>query len=764
MTRPESDLPPFDPLAGLARDDKWFVAGGRSSVYAPPAPLWDRCLGFWDEVHLGHTALPRLFTVSLVDGAGRPIPLQCAERHWRPDRLRQTYRGPDLTVIEQKLNLPEDAFVSHLTLRNGRAEARTLHALLWSWQPRGPVAPSLDAVAAEAGRLRYRLRLPHEPGWSRQEALDLHVLLAGDRPAHSWTVQLTEGHPPHPDWRFSVAPEKFHDGRLPNRIRFDVGRRESRRGPEPIAGNVHLMLHFPLTLPPGGETTLVVCVALGFTPERAEAGRAAIAPDAPVRSEELWRRAFARFPEFRCDDPYLQRYYWYRCWQLRAHEVDMGFGGFQHPCVLEGIGPFRNHISYSAHCHMREYVWGDARFAWGSLLNLVANQLPNGAFPGHVNERGSRGAAGSITGAVSFYHARWSNLALLAVACPDRERLTIAYEGLVRYVEHFQRERDPEGSGLYDVINQGETGQEYMARYQAVHPHADDWGPIRLKGVDASCYLYELYRALGKIARELGRADEVARWDDAADRTATAIRTLMWDPDAEYFFDVDPATMRRTGVKALVGIYPFLSDLARPEHLGALRRHLLHPAEFWTPFPFPAESLDSPCFSAEAEWKGKRTNCPWNGRVWPMTNSHACEALAEAALRLDPTLRPVAAEALRRCVRLFFPAGDLHHPNTYEHYHPFTGQPSAYRAIDDYQHSWVLDLILRYVGGIRLDDPAGVAIDPLPMGVSFAVRGVRVRGHRIDVRYRHGGEFVVTVDGQERHRGPRLERVIVLPN
>ncbi|NIR43140.1 MAG: hypothetical protein GWN99_14470, partial [Gemmatimonadetes bacterium] len=91
------------------------------------------------------------------------------------------------------------------------------------------------------------------------------------------------------------------------------------------------------------------------------------------------------------------------------------------------------------------------------------------------------------------------------------------------------------------------------------------------------------------------------------------------------FSDLDPRTMRRTGLKAAVHFYPFFTDLVGPEHMEGLRRHLLSPGEFWTIYPVPSSSVDDPYYSPDAEWKGKRHNCPWNGRVWPMANSHVAE-------------------------------------------------------------------------------------------------------------------------------------------
>ncbi len=91
------------------------------------------------------------------------------------------------------------------------------------------------------------------------------------------------------------------------------------------------------------------------------------------------------------------------------------------------------------------------------------------------------------------------------------------------------------------------------------------------------------------------------------------------------FYDVDPTTWRTTGVKAAVCFYLYMTDIVTGKHLEGLRRHLFNPKEFWTKYPVPTLSLDDPFFNPNAEWKGKRLPCPWNGRVWPMTNSHLVE-------------------------------------------------------------------------------------------------------------------------------------------
>ncbi len=160
--------------------------------------------------------------------------------------------------------------------------------------------------------------------------------------------------------------------------------------------------------------------------------------------------------------------------------------------------------------------------------------------------------------------------------------------------------------------------------------------------------------------------------------------------------------------------------------------------------------LDDPLFSASAEWKGKRHNCPRNGRTWPMVNSHIIEGLLRQWHRGRRQIGRLASHILTRFVQMMFHGGDVSRPNCYEHYNPITGHASVYRGIDDYQHSWVLDLIIR--GAIGLEPRGnGILVDPLPLDLDrAALTGASVQGHSIDV-HREGREVTVAMGGT-RHR------------
>ena len=735
----------MSPLSLLARTDKHYLGAGCRLLWAPPFPLHLDRPGFWDKAHYFNAELQPLFTWTLLDDEGRELTLEHRSRDWRPDRLRQTYRtdGGDtpLAIEEEKTILPNDTAVCQITLRSAGARRR-VHLVAWTVQEHDPSGRTtwLENVAYRRGIVCWTKQIRAGSGAHFPCAMALGVT----RRVVSHALQLSEGKTMLPWWRHTPFYEKFRGGRLPSTVQL-TGVTDD--------GLVYAAIHTTLVLTAGGVDTVTVALSAGSDMRDTEENLHRILKiEDPVEISRLgWCEYFLSVPHFTCSDERLTRYYWYRWYGLRLNTIRAHEGNYAHPVVCEGIGYFRAPISYSAFCHMLENRWRHTPgLARGSLLTFIDNQRPDGGFRGYIDPHHYRQEM--------FYHADWGNaLVQLDSIHPSPEFLREAYEGLSRYARYFDRERDEEISGLYDIDNHYETGQEYMRRYLAVNPDADreNWGEVfRLKGVDVTVYIYNLKRALARVASTLGRGEEADLWTLEAERTKKAILDRMWDGEEEMFFDINPATGERTKVKAAVCFYPYFTDIVSEAHLPGLVRHLFNPREFWTPWPVPSSSADDPTFCAEPEWKQKRMNCPWNGRVWPMTNSHIAEALAGAAIRFgDRRLKRRTAEFIGRYIRMMFTDGDLQRPNSFEHYNPLTGAASVYRGVDDYQHSWVVDLIVRFVCGIRPDGPL-LTVDPFPFGLTHAtIDRVLVRGHIVRVAIRRG-QFSVEVDGQKRGRSP----------
>ncbi len=756
-----------DPFRILERNDKWFLGGGRATQYAPPFPKSVDTPGFWDETYFADIRLERLFCVLVMNEQGRPLTLHRALRRWTPDKLTQIYtiEGlPYLQIQEERVVTPNDTFISRLTLRNRGTTPLVLHLLQWSLQARQELIPgqagvSADALERDLDAFSFAHRVMYGAsgdapaavyGWGErkktintQEPYAVYTAIGGSRLPDSWTANLAEATDLSPLWQTSLFPEKFASCVLPGEMQWDEGVN--------IAGHLHLAMQYTVEVPAEGSEVVTFGASVALHREQAlDQLRENMIHDPIAWSRQSWEEYFDSVPSFECSDTYLETYYWYRWYGLRLNTVNVEAGNLPYPCVFEGIAGFRSHIAYSAQCHIRETAWmHDQTLAKGCLLNFLANQTldaenPNDGFlPGHLYMwREDRG----------FYHADWGG-ALLQIyyLSDDLDFIRQVYPYLARYAEYFDRVRDREGSGLYDVLDQGETGQEYMSRYLFANPDADKWGSIQVKGVDATVYLYRLQRALAYIADRLKQREDSRRWDEKAVATRDAIRAEMWDDEAQLFKDVHPKTREQSPYKTAVGFYPFIDDIARPEHLGAWR-HLDDSHTFGTPFPVPACSVDDPYFDAEAEWKGKRHSCPWNGRVWLMTNSHVLAALSRTARHLDERLKPKAVAFLMTTIRMLFTDGDPKRPNSYEHYNPYNGVPSLYRGIDDYQHSWIVDAILQMVAGVQPEPglKGRLVIDPLAFPIqSFRVERLHIRGRWIDVMWGEETGFHVRLDGVE---------------
>ena len=730
----------------LARTDKWYLGGLDGVLWAPPFPRHLDRPGFWDPIHLLHQEVGPCFSVALLDRKGveirlvadsSPHDLRSAHHsrapvsRWRPGSLTTEWRTRNNDVAtETKQVHPGGILESSWKL--GRAIASG-QLVAFTAQPAGAVS---EVRISDQG-VKWLRTVTDRAGRELAVEMELH----GSR-APAWRRVLPSEGGAFPDW--SLTP--FAEGGSGSVPGVDETAHPSASD---NIGWIWIAVAIPLT--PADDRQLAL--RLDLTPQlsppaRPEAKSPRNAPPTPT----TWPSFFASFPSFSSGHPHLDRYFDHRIHGLGLNRIDGPWGNIRHPCIAEGPEYFHVPITYSAQCHMMEMRWrAGGREAWGSLLNFLDNQKEDGSlhgrlYPNHLER-------------TDFYHANWGD-ALLAVHAmhPDPAALARCYEGLSRYAQWLNRSRDPEGSGMFTVVNHFETGQEYMSRYMAVDPEADvrGWQPrLRLKGIDVTVYAHRLFRALAVVSRELGRTGDEAEWLALATRSGSAIKDHMWSPEARLFTDVDGRTFTRTGVKAAVGFYPMLTDLVDDARLDAMMDHLEDPRTFGTPFPLPSSSVDDPRFSAEGIWRGKRRNCPWNGRVWPMTTSHVIEGLLRCRRRGNERAGTLAADMLVRFVRMMFTDGDPGRPNCFEHYNPHTGRACHFRGIDDYQHSWVLDLLARGIAGLHIDEE-GVEVWPLPHDLPRVTLGpVRARGHVVAVQVDEG-RVAVEVDG-EWFDGPREE-------
>jgi mannosylglycerate hydrolase MGH1-like protein len=727
------------PLELLTRTDKWYLSAGEGLIWAPSFPAWLDTPGFWDEARLFEYPLAPLFTVAFMDDAGREIALRAGQRRWTPAALEVPYATETgLQLIESRMVLPGFVLGSEWQLANAALTPQRLHVVAWTTAPGGEVEEG--DVSNDESELSWRRVLRD---W-RGHAVRARMHLALARGIDTWGAIRAEPTADQP--RFALSP--FWDRWDPTHGGLASA---ASLGGAP-GGQVYLGVHRAIEIEAGGTQRLAV--ALRIEPDlhestlRVEVPPSRRASSFAAASRASWEAYFAQVPTFRCADPYFERYWAYRWYGLRLNAIAAGWGQYVAPGVAEGIGSFHQPTAVSAPGHVRELRWAkDPEWARGVLRIFASRQRPDGSFPGRI------WAGGPDEGDVC--HADWgSALRALDAVHPSDTFLREVLPAFERYAQWLVS-RDADDSGLVDVTFPNETGQAFATRYHAADPDAlkDGREPaIGLKAVDAATYAWQLYRVLADLGPRAGL--DAGPWKERAEKTGHAILRRLWDGRVGMFSDLDPGTGRRTGVRAAAAFYPYATTLVGEEHLDGFVQHLFDPREFWRPFPVPSTGAKDPLYDADAAWQGRRQGRPWNGRVWPPANSQVAEALAHVALAHRPALKAQLVEFLTKYVRMLFRNGDVARPSAYEHYHPETGRPSAYRGLDEHLHAWVNDLIVQYVIGLRRAGDGRLVVDPMPFPLDgFEAVGLPMQGALIDVA-READIVEVRVGGRLAGRGP----------
>ena len=434
-------------------------------------------------------------------------------------------------------------------------------------------------------------------------------------------------------------------------------------------------------------------------------------------------------PQFSCSYPGLTELYNFRWFLLKFSTVGGNLGEFKYPVDLEGRQAFQTYCCYSAPFMAFDLNWvKNPKVGFGQLMGMVDVEYDDGRFPWYTTprERHVHLDHPSGTGQSLLPWTAWQFYLIHG----NRDLLAQLYPGMKKNVDWWIKDRDPDGNGLFTIDHQLETGMDDL------HRRWKNGKPARYEALDASSYTYLNLRAVADMARELGKAEEASRYAALAEKTAAAINGTLWNPDAGRYEDRNPDNGELSDYNSLTIFYPLFAGLGAARQEGEqIRRYLLNPAEYWTPYPVPALSQTDPEFDPAHRY--------WAGLTWPATNSHVMEGLANFAKKQDRSLLPQAAELFEKLLALHLRP----RPDFYEHYHPITGQPlSDFR---DYMHSWWIDTIIRHAAGLTVAEDGSVTIDPLPLGLKwFSLRGAEVHGHPFDVVWQEGRGLSVECDGK----------------
>lgn len=695
------------------------LAGGGYCLFAPRYARRVLAPGFADETNISSALVPSVYFLSFLQDE-RPFDTVCTAFEMVDGKAVITHSGSNgVTIVETRFITVDDRFVSELELINGGKEERNLTVVLWT-----TTDPEGEPVSLEGDSFRIRRAIgdPNHP----QVPTDILFSSPDSKGARCLQAFFCEGGSDLPN--YTETPWYDMAGLPTPRAKRPVEK------PSPIipGSRVYAGLFRHVVLKGGGKAAHRFEANVSFKGKGVN--YRVRRPD--PKDENAYKAFWAGVPKFECEDKAMERVVKHRFQMLYLLRQQQGAGNYSSASVCEGNGTQHLPTSFSAPSVMREARWlHDPSYARGLMRVFFDNLLHNGQVPGRMYMSG--------TDSNDFTHADWGGgFEAIDTMHNDKATKKAVLMAMQRYVKWVGNNRDPEGSGLTDIVNHFESGQEFSRRYTVIDNKADRAvefsEQFRLKGIDASVFRYRLVKWLGQVAEEIQEKAMANRFHAEVEVILETVRKKMWDEKSGFFMDLDPQSRRKTNVRAAVGFYPLATDIPNQKQVDRMLDLLSSRDEFWARYPVPSISMSDSTYDGAGRWKGTRKGSPWNGRTWPVVNSHILEGLTYWAERGNKKAQKLAGELLRRTVLLMSGALDgTEEANCLEHFHPENGFGSRYRGVDLNINSFMLDNIFRIGCGfaVRYGE---IQNDPIGDPADFKLKGVPLGNKLFDVERKSG--------------------------
>jgi putative isomerase len=315
---------------------------------------------------------------------------------------------------------------------------------------------------------------------------------------------------------------------------------------------------------------------------------------------------------------------------------------------------------WDAYFHALGYRHVDPKLAQDQVRIMLAHQLEDGMIPDVVHDEGilafvseapyrhvSSGLKGPeppprTYGITKPPLTAWTAWKLYEID-GDADFLASVYDAIVRAQAWWIEQRDSDRNGLC----------EYHHRYSSGLDDSPLWdGGLPVESPDLNAYLCMQYDDLARIARVIGREEDVPQWESRASRLAECLTEAMWDSEAGLFRATRAGQPIAT--RTPFNLYPLITGRLPAPIADRVVATLTDPRQFWGTYPVPTVALDDPAFDPLVMWRGP---------VWINPNYLLVDGLLRAGYAgLARTLRQRTLDLMMR------------HADFYEFYHPITAE------------------------------------------------------------------------------------------
>lgn len=246
----------------------------------------------------------------------------------------------------------------------------------------------------------------------------------------------------------------------------------------------------------------------------------------------------------------------------------------------------------------------------------------------------------------------------------DEGYLDALKSALENFDAYLWRARDVRHRGVLESYCVCDTGEDHALRYGDAPFWWEEEAPptgfasVPMRSMDVTSYSYAARDTLETIARIRGDAPSARKWRAAKARVRDALTRTFFDESRGACFDINADGTRQTILTHNTLRCMYWNALPKRAADAFVKRHLLNPDEFWTPFPLPSVAANDPLF------RNNKQN-DWSGQSEGLTYQRAPRALENYGWQ---TLIPKIGRKLFGALfdADFFP----------QQFDPFTGEPS----------------------------------------------------------------------------------------
>jgi alpha,alpha-trehalase len=300
----------------------------------------------------------------------------------------------------------------------------------------------------------------------------------------------------------------------------------------------------------------------------------------------------------------------------------------------------------------------EAIFLKNWALNYIENSSEDGFSPGLVTPNGPDNrlnqmkpflAQGSYFACVNLQDTQW----LQKGNTYDQLKKIVLYRENVGF---FNTELN-----LGAWTNSMESGADNNV---AVLPFPDK----SVAAVDFNSFLYLEYLAMQKLASLVGKNDDIAFFQEKAEKLKQAILEHLWCEEDGTFYNVNLQNKQFIKVVGYSSVHPFWAGIASQAQADAFfQRYVLHPEKLLSPHGVRSLSKDHPEYNNVNMIK---PHSNWQGPIWPIANYIFIQSLLRYGYQNDA--RTIAQKVIGLCIADIEANGGMH-----ENYDAETGLPLA---------------------------------------------------------------------------------------